>query len=111
MSQDDLEWLKTSLEKAGSTCHLVGILGNTNCEPCEFTANELPSRQRIMKAGEVGDKLDQTAIRSSILKTLTQNLDCSCVPDKESCEKYIMEKLFVNNEGCREIEKDMRKQN
>ena len=111
VSKDDLERLKTSLEKAGSTCHLVGILGNTNCEPCEFTANELPSRQRIMKAGEVGDKLDQTAVRSSILKKLTQNLDCTCVPDKENCEKYIMEKLFVNNEGCREIEKNTRKQN
>ena len=111
VSKDDLEWLKTSLEKAGSTCHLVGILGNTNCEPCEFTANELPSRQRIMKAAEVGDKLDQTAVRSSILKKLTQNLDCTCVPDKENCEKYIMEKLFVNNEGCREIEKNMCKQN
>ena len=95
VSKDDLEQLKTSLEKAGSTCHLVGILGNTNCEPCEFTANDLPSRQRIMKAGEVGEKLDQTAIRSSILKNLTQNLDCTCVPDKESCEKYIMEKLLI----------------
>jgi hypothetical protein len=111
VSKDDLEQLKTSLEKAGSTCHLVGILGNTNCEPCEFTANELLSRQRIMKAGEVGDKLNQTAVRSSILKTLTQNLDCTCVPDKENCEKYIMEKLFVNNERCREIEKNTRKQN
>jgi hypothetical protein len=55
----------------------------------------------------VGDKLDQTAVRSSIIKHLTQNLDCTCVPDKGSCEKYIMEKLFVNNEGCREIEKNM----
>ena len=64
-----------------------------------------------MKAGEVGDKLDQTAVRSSILKKLTQNLDCTCLPDKENCEKYIMEKLFVNNEGCREIEKNTRKQN
>jgi hypothetical protein len=111
VSKDDLEQLKTSLEKARSTCHLVGILGNTNCEPCEFTANELPSRQRIMKAGEVGDKLDQTSVRSSILKKLIQNLDCTCVPDKENCEKYFMDKLFVNNEGCREIEKNTRKQN
>jgi hypothetical protein len=67
-SKDDLERLKTSLEKPGSTCHLVGILGNTNYEPYEFTANELSSRQRIMKAGEVGEKLDQTAVRFSVLK-------------------------------------------
>ena len=68
VSKDDLEQLKTSLEKAGSTCHLVGILGNTNCEPCEFTANELTSRQHIMKARKAGDKLNETAVRSSILK-------------------------------------------
>ena len=111
VSKDDLEQLKTSLKKAGSTCHLVGILGNTNCEPCEFTANELTCRQRIMKAREAGDKLNETAVRSSILKKITRDLDCTYVPDKENCEKYIMEKLFVNNEGCREIEKNTRKQN
>ena len=111
MSKEDLEQLKASLENAGSTCHLIGIPGNTNCEPCEFTANDLPSRQRIMKAGEVSDKLDQTAVRTSILKNLTQKLDCTCVPDKEGCKKYIMEKLFVDNEGCREIEKNTQKQN
>ena len=111
VSKEDLKQLKSSLESAVSSCHLIGILGNTNCELCEFAANDLPSRQHIMKAEEVSEKLDQTTVRSSILKNLTQNLDCTCVPDKETCEKYIMEKLFVNNEGCREIEKNTQKQN
>ena len=75
VSKEDLEQLKASLENAGSTCHLIGILENTNCEPCEFAANDLPSRQRIIKAGEVSDKLDQTAVRTNILKKLTQKLD------------------------------------
>lgn len=52
---------------------MVGILGNTNCEHCEFTANELPFRQHIINA-EVGYKLDQTAIRSNIVKKITQSL-------------------------------------
>lgn len=33
---------------------MVGKLSNTNCEPCEFTASNLQSRQRIIKAGESG---------------------------------------------------------
>ena len=111
VSKEDLEQLKASLENAGSTCHLIGILENTNCEPCESAANDLPSRQRMIKAGEVSDKLDQTAVRTNILKKLTQKLDCTSVPENESCKKYIMEKLFVDNEGCREIEKNTRKQN
>ena len=85
LSKEDLEQLKASLENAGSTCHLIGILENTNCEPCEFAANDLPSRQRIIKAGEVSDKLDQAAVRTNILKKLTQKLDCTSVPENESC--------------------------
>ena len=108
VSKEDFEQLKAGLENAGSTCHLIGILAKTNCEHCEFAISDLPSRQR---AGEGSDKLDQTAVRTNILKSLTQKLDCTCVPDKEGCKKYIMEKLFVDNERCREIEKNTRKQN
>ena len=109
VSKEDLEQLKAGLENAGSTCHLIGILGNTNCEPCEFAISDLLSRQRIMKAGERSDKLDQTAVRTNILKNLTQKLDYTCVPDIEGCKKYIMEKLFVGNERCKVIEKNTRK--
>jgi hypothetical protein len=31
VSKSDLQRLKAGLEKAGNTCNLVGILGNTNC--------------------------------------------------------------------------------
>ena len=103
VSKEDLEQLKASLENAGSTCHLIGVLENTNCEPCEFAANDLPSRQRIVKAEEVSDKLDQTGVRANILKNLTQKLDCTSVPENESCKKYIMEKLFVDNEGAERL--------
>ena len=89
VSKQDLEQLKASLENAGTACHLIGILENTNCEPYEFAANDLPSRQRIIKAGEVSDKLDQTAVRTNTLKNLTRKLDCTSVPENESCKNIL----------------------
>ena len=96
VSKEDLEQLKASLENAGSTFHLVGILENTNCvEPCEFAANDLPSRQRIIKAGEVSDKLNQTVVRTNILKNLTQKLDCTSVPENESCKNILWRSCWL----------------
>jgi hypothetical protein len=69
---------------------------------------ELSSRQRIIKAREVGDKLDHTVVRSRILDNLNKNLDCTSIPDNENCEIVVKEKLVVDNEGCREIEKNIR---
>ena len=76
--------LKTGLGEAGSSCNLIGILGDTCCKPCEFNVNELPSRQRIMRAVKVGDKLETTEIRSSILKRLDMALDYACIPGEEN---------------------------
>jgi hypothetical protein len=50
-------------------------------------------------------------VRSRILDNLNKNLDCTSIPDNENCEIVVKEKLVVDNEGCREIEKNIRKQN
>ena len=66
-SKGDLECLKADLEEAGSSCHLIGVLTDTDCEPCKFDVNALPSRQIIIKAEKVGDKMEKTFVRSNVL--------------------------------------------
>lgn len=102
--------LKTGLEEARSTCYLIGVLTDTDCEPCKFDVNALPSRQRIVKAEGVGDKLEKTFVRSNILSKLDGKLDCSHVPGSDNCKEFISTKLIVDKKGCHEIEKNTRQQ-
>ena len=100
----DLERLKAGLEEARSTCYLTGVLADTDCEPCKFDVNALPSRQRIVKAKQVGNKLEKTFVRSTILSKL------DLVPASNICKEFISTKLNVGKEGCHEIEKNTRQQ-
>ncbi len=111
VSKGDLEHLKVGLQNAKSPCHLVEILQDTKCEPCQFNVNDLPSRQRITNAEDVVTKLDETAVRSSILENLTDVLDTAIIPDVEKCKKFVQQNLLVDNDMCRDIEKNTRKQN
>ena len=105
VTNSDLKQLKSDLEEANSACSLASILGDNNCEPSDFNVNDLPSRQRIIKAEEAVIKLDQTEVRSEILQLLNQELDCRHIAD-DNRKNFVKEKLEVNNEGCREIEKN-----
>ncbi len=105
VSKGDLEHLKVGLQNAKSPCHLVEILQDTKCEPCQFNVNDLPSRQRITNAEDVVTKLDETAVRSGILENLTDVLDTAIIPDVEKCKKFVQQNLLVDNDMCRDIEK------
>ena len=108
--RSDLKRLKTGLEKAGSTCHLAGVLNDTDCCPCEFNVNSLPSRQRIVKAESVGNKLDKVFVRTHVLSSLDGQLDCSHIPKGNNCDDFIKTKLSVDSDKCKEIEKNTRSQ-
>lgn len=110
VSKGDLECLKAGLEEAGSSCHFIGVLTDTDCEPCKFDVNGLPSRQKIIKAEEVGDKLEKTFVTSNVLSKLDGKLDCSHVPASDNCKEFISTKLIVDKEVCYEIEKNTRQQ-
>ncbi len=95
-----------SILKLGySPCHLVEILQDTNCEPCQFNVNDLPSRQRITKAESVVTKLDETAVWSGILENLTDVLDTAIIPDVEKCKKFVQQNLLVDIDMCKDIQK------
>ena len=64
--------------------------------------NALPSRQRNIKAEEVSDKLEKTYVRSNVLSKLDGKLDCSLVPLRDNCKKFIRNKLIVDKEVCYE---------
>ena len=67
LCQKAKEAVKAGLEEARSTCYLTGVLADTDFEPCKFDVNALPSRQRIVKAKQVGNMLEKTFVRSTIL--------------------------------------------
>ena len=79
VSKSDLELLKLGLQNANSPCQLAEILQDTNCEPCEFNVNNLPSRQRITNAEEVVGKLNETAVWLGILENLCNDLDTAII--------------------------------
>ncbi len=56
-------------------------------------------------------KLDETAVRSGILENFTDVLDTAIIPDVEKCKKFVQQNLLVDNDMCRDIEKNTRKQN
>ena len=100
----DLERLKAGLEEA-STCYLIGVLTDTDCEPCRFDVNALPSRQRIVKAHEVGDKLEKTFVRSNILSKLDDKLDCSHVPGSDNCKEFISTRLMIDKKDAMKLKR------
>ena len=106
----DLKRLKTGLAKAGSTCHLAGVLNDTDCCPCVFNVNSLPSRQRIVNAESVGNKLDKVFVRAHVLSSLDGQLDCRHIPKGNNCDDFIKTKLSVDSEKCKVIEKNTRSQ-
>ena len=85
-------------------CQLAEILQDTNCEPCEFNVNNLPSKQRI-NAEEVVGKFNETAVRLGILKNLCSDLDTAIIPANEKCKMFVQQSLSVSNEMCKDIEK------
>ena len=73
--------------------------------------NNLPSRQRITNAEEVVGKLNETAVRLGIFENLCSDLDTAIIPADEMCKMFVQQSLSVNNEMCKDIEKNTRKQN
>ena len=98
------------MEEANSPCSLPKILADSDCTPVDFSVDDLPSRQRIIEAEEKVDKLGKTEVRSGVLGRLQQKLDCILIPNLKS-QNFIKEKLEVDNQSCREIEKNTRGQN
>ena len=101
VSKSDLELLKLGLQNANSPCQLAEILQDTNCEPCEFNVNNLPSRQRITNAEEVVGKFSETAVWLGILENLCSNLNTAIIPADEKCKMFVQQSLSVSNEMCK----------
>ena len=72
---------------------IVEILEDTKCEPCQFNVYNLPSRQRITKAGEVFTKLHVTTVRSGILEKLSGDLEIAVLPNVEN-GKSLLKKIY-----------------
>ena len=93
VSKSDLELLKLGLQNANSPCQLTEILQDTNCEPCEFNVNNLPSRQRITNAEEVAGKLNEPAVRLGILENLCNDLDTAIIPADGKSKMFVQQSL------------------
>ena len=81
------------------------MLSDTDCCPCELNVNSLTSRQRIVKAERVGNKLDKVFERTHVLSSLDGEIDCSHIPKGNDCDDFTKTKLSVDSEKCKKIEK------
>ena len=93
LSKSDLELLKLGLQNPNSPCQLAEILQDTNCKPCEFNVNNLPSRQRITNAEEVVGKLNETAVWLGILENLCNGLDTAIIPANRKSKMFVQQSL------------------
>ena len=100
------------MDKTKSTCPLVEVLNDNNCEPFDYEQfhDNFPSELKLTSRKQTLNHLNTESVRDDILEVLVMDLDYSLVPQEQKFFDHIVNNLEVDLKGCKEIEKNPRGQ-